>query len=645
MWRPIRSLTTAATFVLLRGFEPSYALGFGPATSYSVGTGPTGIVVGDFNGDGKPDIAVANSGSANISVLLGNGDGTFRSAMDSGAGQIPSALAAADLDGDGHLDLAIADQAGAIIVMLGKGDGTFYLPVAIPLDASPRSIAVSDFNGDGKMDLAVGQFDVSTTTGHVSILLGNGDGTFGSPVNFALAGAIPYGLVVTDFNGDHNADIAATSFSPGVSILLGNGDGTFQNVQSFSLPKGNSTYSLAVSDFDHDGKPDLFVTNQKFCLSQPCPFNGVAVLLGNGDGNFRSTSVPNDTAAYNKATISGVADFDGDGNPDLALSTWDGVTGSVLIVPGNGDGTFRNPIRMTIGTNPVGVAAADFNGDGLLDLAAPLVSDNVVVVMLNSNTNSVFMLSVVNLGSGTGTVSTNPPGILCGTSCSATFPGGTQLSLTAVPASGSVFSGWAGNCGGLDPNNCVITLNSNQSVNATFNLASDFAMTAASSTLTVNRGSLATDALTFAAQGGFSGTISLTCTVSGPLPKPNCSVSPVSVSPGNTATLTVDASTLTAGGKESQFWGGFGLLCTAVLPIPILSYCCVLPYGRKRPPGWLLCCLFVGIVIVGGACGGGSNSPGRNPPAAGGSSPTYVVTVSATSGSLLHSSTISVTVQ
>ena len=642
MRKSARILAVAALLMVQPLEMISNAVNFGAATRYPVGASPSGITLGDFNGDGKVDIAVANSGSGNVSLLLAKGDGTFQPAVNVSAGQIPWALVATDLNGDGRLDLAVADQTGSVVVLLGRGDGTFQSPVTIPLDASPRSIVAADFNGDGKQDLAVGQFDVNTTTGHATILIGNGDGTFESPATVPLAGAIPYGLAVGDFDGDHRTDLVATGFAPLLSILKGNGDGTFQPAQVISLPSGNSTYSLAAGDLNHDGFLDLFVTNQSFCLKQPCSFNGFAVLLGNGDGTFRSTPVPSDTNGYNKTANLGVADFDNDGNPDLALTSWDGVTGSALIALGNGDGTFQGLTEITLGANPGAIAAADFNGDGLPDLAVPLISGDSVVVLLNTGKNPVLQLTVVDSGQGSGAVTSDPAGIVCGSTCSVDYPSGTQVSLAATPASGSVFGSWSGSCTGSDPPGCTVILNSAQSVRATFNLISDFAITPASVNLSVKRGSAATDALAFEAQGGFVGTISLTCSVSGPSPVPNCSVSPVSVNPGETAILTVDATAITASRDESSPFAGSIFLYAVVLPI----FGCLgrLSRKNKRRRDWLGL-LFVGVAWVVWACGGGGGGSAPNPPAGGASPSNYVVSVTGTSGALEHSSTISVTLQ
>jgi FG-GAP-like repeat/Divergent InlB B-repeat domain/FG-GAP repeat len=634
--------------VVFAAFQPAgtmaQTVSFGSGTTYPVGTAPFGIATGDFNRDGLLDLAVANSGSATISILLGNGDGTFQPAVNTSAGQAPWALIAADLNGDGLLDLAVADETGSALVLLGKGDGTFRPPIAIALDASPRSIAMADLNGDGKPDLAVGQFDVNTTSGHVSILLGNGDGTFQSPTNFPLTGAIPWGLVAADFNGDNRADLAATSFDPSISILLGNGDGSFQPAVITALPSGNASYSVASADLNRDGKVDLLITNQKFCLSTTCSFSGFALLLGNGDGTFRSVAVPGDQAAYNKTTTFGVADFDNDGNLDLALTSWDGVTGAVLIVLGNGDGTFQGTTQVVVDGNPGGILAADFNGDGFADLVVPLTSDNAVVVLLNT-ARSVFRLAVTKAGAGTGTVSSTPPGISCGTACTSLFEAATQISLVASPAPGSTFASWTGACSGPDANACLVTLTSDLSVSATFNPLSDFSMTPASTSLSMKRGSLATDVLTFTAQGGFQGAISLSCSVSGPTPLPSCSVSPLSVNSGDTATLTVNAASLIASGEAPGIIPG--LLYATLLLIPSVSLFCSHSLERERRSTWLIGFLLWGLAWQAGACGGGGNGSGANPgpPPGGGSSLAYVVVVTAMSGPLQHSSTINVVVQ
>ena len=246
----------------------SVLLGNGDGTlqthqDYATGSGPHFVTVADVNGDGKSDLIVANLNSNSVSVLLGVGDGKFQSHIDSPAGAEPQSVAVADFDGDGKLDLAVADLkpfAGAVHVLLGAGNGTFRLRIHYGT-AGARAIAVADFNRDGKMDLVVAN-DLPV----ISVLIGKGDGTFKPHVDYSISGFCQ-SLVVADFNGDGNPDVAGTGnasfgfgdFTNDVEVLLGNGDGTLQTSVRYSI--GTRPESLAVGDFNHDGLPDLAVAN------------------------------------------------------------------------------------------------------------------------------------------------------------------------------------------------------------------------------------------------------------------------------------------------------------------------------------------------------------------------------------------------
>jgi hypothetical protein len=214
------------------------------------------MVVGDFNGDGKHDLATANPLSNDVSVLLGEGDGTFVGAGNFPVGLRPFSVAVGDFDGDGKHDLATAnDLSGNFSVLLGEGDGTFAGAGNFPVGASPRSVAVGDFDGDGKQDLAV----ANASSDAVSVVLGKGDGTFAGD-SFPV-GAGPISVAVGDFDGDGKHDLAtANLFSNDVSVLLGEGDGTFAGAGNF--PVGAGPISVAVGDFDGDGKHDLATANQ-----------------------------------------------------------------------------------------------------------------------------------------------------------------------------------------------------------------------------------------------------------------------------------------------------------------------------------------------------------------------------------------------
>ncbi len=334
---------------------------------YTVGTGPISIAVGDFNLDGRLDVVVVNSGDNNVSVLLGNGEGTFQPAVDYPVGSYPKSVAVGDFNGDGKPDLVVANSVNNNVdVLLGNGDGTFQPAVNYTVGTFPVSVAVADFNGDGKLDLVVANVD----SNNVSVLLGNGDGTFQTPaVNYA-AGTGPESVAVGDFNGDGKPDLAVANFSSGnVSVLLGKGDGTFQAAVNYAA--GTNPFSVAVGDFNGDGKPDLAVAN--------FGSGNVSVLLGKGDGTFQAAV--NYAAGTNNNPYSvAVGDLDGDGELDLAVANSNSNFVSVLL--GNGDGTFQAAANYLVGGGPESVATGDFNGDGRMDLAvANFVSNNVSILL------------------------------------------------------------------------------------------------------------------------------------------------------------------------------------------------------------------------------------------------------------------------
>src|SRR5579862_1673314 len=254
---------------------------FGAPASYAVGTGlgPVGsVALGDFNGDGKADLVVTNYPDSSVSVLLGNGDGTFQSKVDYSAGPQPVSVAVGDFNGDGKVDLVVAngnDGPSNVSVLLGNGDGTFQAAANYSVGSllypymSPASVAVGDFNGDGKADLAT-----ANQFGNVSVLLGNGDGTFETAAHYP-AGAGAVAVAVGDFNGDGKADLVTVNYADNsLSVLLGNGDGTFQASVNYTLATFPyvSPDSVAVADFNGDGKADLAVANASA--------GSVSVLLG-----------------------------------------------------------------------------------------------------------------------------------------------------------------------------------------------------------------------------------------------------------------------------------------------------------------------------------------------------------------------------
>jgi FG-GAP-like repeat len=320
------------------------------------------LVTGDFNADGKLDLAVSTGST--LSILLGKGDGTFNVTTSSTTAQFVGTLVTGDFNGDGNLDFAFPDPNTSLLHLLaGHRDGTFTEVSTTKVGANPVWVAAADFNGDGNLDLAV----VNQADGSVSILLGNGDGTFSSKPTVKV-GTTPNAITIADVNGDGKLDLAVVnSDSNSVSVLLGAGDGTFTLKSSPST--GTSPFGIVASDFNGDGKVDLAVTNQcgngKSCGH--LAYGSVAVLLGAGDGTFAVSSKV--LTRYHKPLGIAAADFNADGKTDLVVT---GLSeSSALVLPGNGKGGFGTPIGMNGFAPPFAayVAVGDFNEDGRLDFA------------------------------------------------------------------------------------------------------------------------------------------------------------------------------------------------------------------------------------------------------------------------------------
>jgi len=555
-------VVTSLLVFSLSNLANAATIGFKPGVTYPVGTGPLAVVAGDFNGDGKIDLAVVNNGNASagddggVSILLGNGDGTFRAAVNIPVGKNPVSIAVVDFNGDNRLDLAVIKADGGVGdvgILLGNGDGTFQSPVDYATGNGPNKVAVGDFNGDDKPDLVV----ANGTDNTVSILLGNGDGTFRSRVDYTTGGP-PHGIAVAEFNGDGKADLAVPAGLRGVAVLLGNGDGTFQSA-TFYDSGAFGVVAAVLGDFNGDGKVDLFANFTQF-------HGGVIdsrgdLLVGNGDGTFQLVrGVVILGSSPNNGYVS-QADFNGDGKLDLVTAQPAvSAVSNVSVWAGNGDGTFQTPITLTAGSSPHSGANVDLNGDKSPDIVVANTGDNTISVLLNTV--------------------------------------GTDFSIsTSVP-----------------------------------------------NPATVSRGQSATSTVTLNLLNAFDNPVALTCSVQPAQAAPTCSLNPNSVTfdaNGNaTATLTINTGTATASfaapspSRESR---PLGLLWLPVAGFAFMGagFGSSLTLKRKLTVCLLGGILFSGLILQ-AACGSGRSGP---------RSQAYTITVTGTSGSAQHSTTTTLTVQ
>jgi uncharacterized repeat protein (TIGR03803 family) len=348
------------------------------------------VAAGDFNGDGELDIAVTSytandSNNGVVNVFLGNGDGTFSGPEVLGSGgTFTNSIVVADVNKDGKADLVISSSCGgncefgAVGVLLGNGDGTFQTAITNATGRiQSQIVTVADINGDGKPDLVIGgcppTFPGNICNGSsdyllVAVMLGNGDGTFQSPtvITPLLNAPSVFSLTAGDANGDGKQDLFFVS-SDSVCVMLGNGDGTFQPLVQY-LTGGLGTTSVVLADINGDGKPDLLVANS--CIDSGCNSGSIGVLLGNGDGTFQAAV---SYATLEPATFSLVtADVNGDAKLDALVANSSYPTQTLDLLLGNGNGTFQ-PATLLEGDIPTGrmadhfLAVGDFNGDGRPD--------------------------------------------------------------------------------------------------------------------------------------------------------------------------------------------------------------------------------------------------------------------------------------
>ena len=573
-----RSYLTVTLFLVIC-FELSTicsAVDFGSSTAYPLGNStsmvPVGVVLGDFNGDGRIDIAVLLTGSGtDVSILLGNGDGTFSSAVDTytGAGYsyTPSSIVAGDFNGDHKLDLCILfwdyssvtnSTSSRIITLLGNGDGTFQAPKSFILPGVGSIggfadyLAVADFNLDNKADLAV---SIGPT---VRVFLGNGNGTFESSNPLTVSSDGGQRLAAADFNRDGESDLAivrGAGIGAAFNVFLGRGDGTFQSPLTTELGTSPNAgiFGLRVADLNHDGAPDLLVN----AVSEGCytPFCGISQgerlssFLGKRDGTFQPEAILAEAFYWHdgywgnaeggdfiSAAILG--NLNGDGEVDLMYqrSTFSdtGWVPSDEVLLGKPDGSF-SPIS-AVNLTSLPSAIGDFNGDGLGDLVS--FDNTAVYVFLNTSPVPEFTLS----------------------------PSATDLS--------------------------------------------------------VNRGGTATATLAIVWPSAFSGYVDLTCSVTpSPASAPTCALKPITVAPGDSGTATSQLTVATTGPAASLVSPMF----RHDLPV---AYALWLPFsgltvlgtwvatGRSKRKKMIFGVLFIGLFLAASwtACGGGRNPGSSGPP-------------------------------
>lgn len=374
------SSVTTITGKIKRQFNVTHSpLAFYNSKPFTVGTGPNSTAIGDFNGDGKSDFSVTNYQSATVSVYLGNGAGGFVAGTTVNIDPKPTSIAVGDLNGDGKADFVVPDDSGLIAVYTGDGSGGFTKSASLLIGTSPKDIVIGDFNGDGRADLCTANQDANGAA-DVRIYRGDGAGGFTTAETLPLGGSLfPTSMAIGDFDGDGKADVVVANARPNnASVCLGDGAGKV--VLSSTVRVGSNPASIEIGDFNGDGRLDFATAN----LSS----NDISIRLGDGLGGFIGSSLVN--VGLNPNSVA-VGDFNGDGNADLA--TTNGGSGDISIRYGDGDALFSGTGSIKIGTSLASVVIGEFNQDAKADfvVVAPNSNSAHVVIGESNTTITSFM--------------------------------------------------------------------------------------------------------------------------------------------------------------------------------------------------------------------------------------------------------------
>jgi hypothetical protein len=383
--RAIRALRTAAALccVLAGTSMPAAAqIAFQAQTAMATGPFPAELAVGDFNGDGNPDLAVTMQGNNRVYIYTGNGNGTFSFAISYIVGSQPAGIVAVDLNHDGKLDLAVSNrQDNSVSILLGHGNGTFTAAVTYPVGPLPGPIIAGSFNPDGYTDLVTANTgDVCSPPfkpcGSVTLLRNYGDGTFYTGATL-YPQDVPSQIATGVFSASGESDIVVTSaVSNEFRVFQGDGGGGFPVTHGPFATLSAS--AVVVADFNGDGKSDIAISRSSY--------GDVSLQHGNGDGTFQSAQIYSEGAAGANAYSAAIGDFDGDGFPDLALANYTDNSVAVLHNRIIGNGGFYGPLTLSDGvTSPSAIAIADFNRDGKPDIVVVNSGNDSLTVFLNTS--------------------------------------------------------------------------------------------------------------------------------------------------------------------------------------------------------------------------------------------------------------------